>query len=136
MATPVVLITGALAGIGRATAMAFAQQGARLVVSGRNDEVGLRLVTELRAGNTEAEFVRADVRQEEDVRGLVDRAVERFGRLDVAVNKRRHRRTASAPHGTFAGDLRRNFRHQCAGDDLELEARVASYDRSGKRQHH
>jgi NAD(P)-dependent dehydrogenase (short-subunit alcohol dehydrogenase family) len=86
MGTTVVLITGALAGIGRATAMAFAQQGARLVVSGRNDEVGLRLVTELRAGNTEAEFVRADVRQEEDVRGLVDRAVERFGRLDVAVN--------------------------------------------------
>jgi NAD(P)-dependent dehydrogenase (short-subunit alcohol dehydrogenase family) len=66
--------------------MAFAQQGARLVVSGRNDEVGLRLVTELRAGNTEAEFVRADVRREDDVRGLVDRAVERFGRLDVAVN--------------------------------------------------
>src|SRR5271168_1176281 len=86
MGTTVVLITGALAGIGRATAMAFAQQGARLVVSGRNDEVGLRLVTELRAAGTEAEFVRADVRQEEDVRGLVDRAVERFGRLDVAVN--------------------------------------------------
>jgi NAD(P)-dependent dehydrogenase (short-subunit alcohol dehydrogenase family) len=86
MGTTVVLITGALAGIGRATAMAFAQLGARLVVSGRNDEVGLRLVTELRAGDTEAEFVRADVRQEEDVRGLVDRAVERFGRLDVAVN--------------------------------------------------
>lgn len=86
MGTTVVLITGALAGIGRATAMAFAQQGARVVVSGRNDETGLRLVTELRAANTEAEFVRADVRREEDVRGLVDRAVERFGRLDVAVN--------------------------------------------------
>lgn len=86
MGTTVVLITGALAGIGRATAVAFAQQGARLVVSGRNHEAGLHLVTELRAGNTEAEFVRADVRQEEDVRALVDRAVERFGRLDVAVN--------------------------------------------------
>ena len=73
MGTTVVLITGALAGIGHATAMAFAQQGARLVVSGRNDDVGLRLVTELRAGNTEVEFVRADVRHEEDVRGLVDR---------------------------------------------------------------
>ena len=55
MGTTVVLITGALAGIGRATAVAFAQQGARLVVSGRNHEAGLHLVTELRAGNTEAE---------------------------------------------------------------------------------
>src|SRR5271168_861004 len=86
MGTTVVLITGALAGIGRATAMAFAQQGARLVVSGRNDEVGEQLLTELRAAGAEAEFVRADVRQEEDVRRLIDRAVERFGRLDVAVN--------------------------------------------------
>jgi len=86
MGTEVVLVTGALAGIGRATATAFARQGARVVVSGRNDDLGLRLVAELRAGGAEAEFVRADVRQEEDVRGLVDRAVERFGRLDVAVN--------------------------------------------------
>jgi NAD(P)-dependent dehydrogenase (short-subunit alcohol dehydrogenase family) len=86
MGTTVVLVTGALAGIGRATALAFAQQGARLVVSGRNDETGQHLVTELRAGGVEAEFVRADVRHEEDVRGLIDRAVERFGRLDVAVN--------------------------------------------------
>jgi NAD(P)-dependent dehydrogenase (short-subunit alcohol dehydrogenase family) len=84
--TPVVLITGALAGIGRATVMAFAQQGARLIVSGRNDEAGQRLVTELRAAGIEAEFVKADVRQEDAVRALIDRAVTRFGRLDVAVN--------------------------------------------------
>jgi NAD(P)-dependent dehydrogenase (short-subunit alcohol dehydrogenase family) len=86
MSATVVLITGALAGIGRATAMAFAEQRAQLVVSGRNDEVGQRLVAELRAGGSEAEFVRADVRKEEDVCALVSRAVERFGRLDVAVN--------------------------------------------------
>jgi NAD(P)-dependent dehydrogenase (short-subunit alcohol dehydrogenase family) len=86
MNSSVVLITGALAGIGRVTAKAFAEQGARLVVSGRNDEAGRLLVTELRAVGAEAEFVRADVRQEEDVRGLIDRAMERFGRLDVAVN--------------------------------------------------
>ena len=62
MASPVVLITGALTGIGRATAFAFARDGAQ------------------------AEFVRADVRHEDDVRNLVDRAVARFGRLDIAVN--------------------------------------------------
>jgi NAD(P)-dependent dehydrogenase (short-subunit alcohol dehydrogenase family) len=82
----VVLITGALAGIGRATAKAFAQQNARLVVTGRSDEGGQRLVAELSADGAEAEFVRADVRREDDLRVLVDRALEKFGRLDVAVN--------------------------------------------------
>lgn len=83
---PVVLITGALTGIGRATALAFAREGARLVVSGRREEAGRQLAAELRALGAEAEFVRADVRFEGEVRELVDRAVARFGRLDVAVN--------------------------------------------------
>jgi NAD(P)-dependent dehydrogenase (short-subunit alcohol dehydrogenase family) len=84
---PVVLITGALTGIGRATAVAFAQEGARVVISGRREDDGQALVTELRALlGAEAEFVRADVRHEDDVRNLVDRTVERFGGLDVAVN--------------------------------------------------
>jgi NAD(P)-dependent dehydrogenase (short-subunit alcohol dehydrogenase family) len=86
MSTSVVLITGALAGIGRATALAFAREGARIVVSGRRDEIGEALVTELRALGAEAEYVRADVRHEDDVRNLVDQTVARFGRLDVAVN--------------------------------------------------
>jgi NAD(P)-dependent dehydrogenase (short-subunit alcohol dehydrogenase family) len=86
MSTPVVLITGALTGIGRAAALAFAKQGNRIVVSGRKQDAGEALVAELRTLNVEAEFVRADVRNEGDVRHLVDRTIERFGRLDVAVN--------------------------------------------------
>src|SRR3977135_2009547 len=86
MSHPVVLITGALTGIGRATALAFAQQGARVVVSGRRDDVGEALVAELRALGAEAEFIRADVRHESDVQNLVDGTVARFGRLEVAVN--------------------------------------------------
>ena len=86
MTSPVVLITGALTGIGRATALAFAQDGARIVVSGRRDAPGHALVEELRALGNEAEFIRADVRHEDDVRALVDQTVARFGRLDVAVN--------------------------------------------------
>jgi NAD(P)-dependent dehydrogenase (short-subunit alcohol dehydrogenase family) len=86
MNNPVVLITGALTGIGRATALAFAHEGARLVVSGRRDEAGQALVTELRAAGAEAEFVHADVRHESEVQNLVDKTVSRFGRLDVAVN--------------------------------------------------
>src|SRR5712691_10212442 len=86
MNAPVVLITGALTGIGRATALAFAHEGARIVVSGRRDEAGQALATELRALGAEAEYVRADVRREDEVRSLVDQTVARFGRLDVAVN--------------------------------------------------
>ncbi|MDB5363496.1 MAG: glucose 1-dehydrogenase [Rhodospirillales bacterium] len=86
MSSPVVLITGALTGIGRATALAFAKEGARLVVSGRRDEAGQTLAAELRDLGIEAEFVRADVRHDEDVSKLVDRTVARFGRLDIAVN--------------------------------------------------
>jgi len=86
MSPPVVLITGALTGIGRATALAFAHDGARIVVSGRRDDEGIALAEELRAIGGEAEFVRADVRYEVDVENLVDRTVARFGRLDVAVN--------------------------------------------------
>jgi NAD(P)-dependent dehydrogenase (short-subunit alcohol dehydrogenase family) len=83
---PVVLITGALTGIGRATAFAFARSGAKVVVSGRHDEAGQSLAAELCDTGAQAEFVRADVREDDDVRNLVDRAVARFGRLDVAVN--------------------------------------------------
>ena len=86
MNTPVVLITGALTGIARATALAFAQKGARIIASGRHDEAGAALVAELRAAGAEAEFIRADVRHEDDVHALVDKTVERFGRLDIAVN--------------------------------------------------
>ena len=86
MSNPAVLITGALTGIGRATALAFAHQGASIVVSGRRDDAGQALVTELRALGAEAEFVPADVRHESDVQNLVDGTVAGFGRLDVAVN--------------------------------------------------
>src|SRR5258708_31141873 len=86
MSTQVVLITGGLSGIGRAAAVAFAKKGANVVVAGRRDEVGQALVEELRAFGSEAEFVNADVRKEDDVRVLVDRTVARFGRLDVGAN--------------------------------------------------
>ena len=86
MDTQVVLITGGLTGIGRATALAFAKEGAQVVVSGRRDEEGQKLVCEIRKAGSVEEFIRADVRHEEDVRNLIDKIVERFGRLDVAVN--------------------------------------------------
>ena len=86
MKQQVVLITGALTGIGRATALAFAHAGATVVVSGRRDDAGTALAAELRTLGARAEFIRADVRHEDEVRSLVDQTIERFGRLDIAVN--------------------------------------------------
>jgi NAD(P)-dependent dehydrogenase (short-subunit alcohol dehydrogenase family) len=86
MDTPVVLITGALTGIGRATSLIFAKQGARIVIAGRRDEAAQKLLAEIREFGAEAEYWRTDVRHEDDLRSLVDKTVARFGRLDIAVN--------------------------------------------------
>jgi NAD(P)-dependent dehydrogenase (short-subunit alcohol dehydrogenase family) len=86
MSSPVVLITGALTGIGRATAVTFAREGARVVVSGRREQEGKKLEKELRDLGAEVEFVKTDVRHDDDVRALIDKIVARFGRLDIAVN--------------------------------------------------
>src|SRR5438094_954549 len=69
-----------------ATALAFAREGARIVISGRHDDEGQKLAAELQKLGAEAEFLRSDVRREDDVRNLIDRTVSRFGRLDAAVN--------------------------------------------------
>jgi NAD(P)-dependent dehydrogenase (short-subunit alcohol dehydrogenase family) len=86
MKDDVVLITGALTGIGRAAALAFAGEQAKIMISGRNSDAGRAFLKELRAMDVDADFIRADVREEEEVCALVDATISRFGRLDAAVN--------------------------------------------------
>jgi NAD(P)-dependent dehydrogenase (short-subunit alcohol dehydrogenase family) len=86
MKPKVVLITGALTGIGNAAARALAQEGASLVISGRRQAEGDKLGAELRSIGGSAEFRLADVRHDEEVRRLVDYTVGKFGRLDGAIN--------------------------------------------------
>jgi NAD(P)-dependent dehydrogenase (short-subunit alcohol dehydrogenase family) len=86
METPVVLITGALTGIGAAAAVAYAQEHAKVVISGRHPDRGIALAKTLQSAGAEAEFIQADVRYEKEVQQLVDRAVARFGQLDIAIN--------------------------------------------------
>ncbi|WP_158798787.1 glucose 1-dehydrogenase [Pedobacter sp. L105] len=81
-----VLITGALTGIGRAAAIAFAKEGSKIIVSGRKEQSGQELVTVLRDLGTEAEFIKADIRFESEIEALVQGTIARFGRLDIAVN--------------------------------------------------
>jgi NAD(P)-dependent dehydrogenase (short-subunit alcohol dehydrogenase family) len=133
MNTPVVLITGALTGIARATAFAFAKKGAKLVVSGRHDKAGATLVAELRATGAEAEFVRADVRKEDEVRALVDEAVKRFGRLDIAVNAAGTEGTPGPAVEQTAESYAATFDTNVLGTILSMkhELRVMQAQRSG-----
>ncbi|ONI77355.1 short-chain dehydrogenase [Actinosynnema sp. ALI-1.44] len=80
------LITGATSGIGAATARAFAAAGARVYFCGRRQQLGEQVAASIRSAGGDATFRRADVREEGQVRDLVDACVRRYGRLDIAVN--------------------------------------------------
>ncbi len=82
----VVAITGATSGIGRQTAIRFAEQGANVVFCGRRENLGREVQQEIRGSGGNATFVRADVRDAEQVRRFVDEAARRHGRLDIAFN--------------------------------------------------
>lgn len=82
----VVLVTGGTSGIGRATAIAFAQEGANVVVAGRRENEGAESVTLIEQAGGKGLFVRADVSIEEDVANMVAQTVDTFGRLDFAFN--------------------------------------------------
>ncbi|MEU8393720.1 SDR family oxidoreductase [Nonomuraea sp. NPDC048892] len=82
----VVLITGATSGIGEATARAFAAEGAAVFFCGRRETLGSQVAASIRAAGGKATFRRADVREEDQVRDLVEACVRRHGRIDIAVN--------------------------------------------------
>jgi NAD(P)-dependent dehydrogenase (short-subunit alcohol dehydrogenase family) len=131
--TPVVLITGALTGTARATALAFARKGAKIIASGRHNDAGAALVAELRAAGAEAEFVRADVRHDDDVHALVDATVKRFGRLDVAVNVARTEGEPGPATGLAAESYAATFDTNILGTVLSMkhELRVMQAQGSG-----
>lgn len=85
-ANKVVLITGATSGIGKETAKAFAQQGAKVFFCGRRENLGKQVEQEIRASGGEATYMRADVRKAEEVKAFVDGCVAKYGRLDIAFN--------------------------------------------------
>jgi NAD(P)-dependent dehydrogenase (short-subunit alcohol dehydrogenase family) len=124
----VVLVTGASSGIGRATALEFAKRGARLVLGSRGEEAGAALLKEL--GDVPALFQRTDVAIEADTRALVDLAIERFGRLDVAVNS-----AALEARGTIEAfdeaTYTRVFDANVKGMFFAMKAQIAAMRRGG-----
>jgi len=133
MSPPVVLITGALTGIGRATAISFARSGNRVIVSGRREDAGQAFESELRSLGTEAEFVQADVRHEEDMRRLVERTIALFGRLDVAVNNAGTEGKPGPVTEQTVGDYTAAFETNVLGTLLAMkyELRVMQAQRGG-----
>jgi len=82
----VALVTGGTSGIGKTTAIEFARAGAKVVLTGRREKEGAQVIAEIKKLDGAAAFVRADVAKDADVKRMVDFAVEKFGRLDVAFN--------------------------------------------------
>ncbi len=105
----VVLITGATSGIGRATARAFALEGAKVMFCGRRSALGQEVQAEIRAAGGEATFKQADVRVEADVAAFVAACVETYGGLDIAFN--------NAGIAGRAGDMGAEF-HWAVHDDI------------------
>lgn len=86
MSGKVALVTGGNSGIGRATAIAFAREGARVVIAGRNEERGQAVVREIGAAGGECAWLHCDVAQVAQVQALVEATVAKYGRLDFAFN--------------------------------------------------
>ena len=126
-----VLITGALTGIGRATAFAFAAEGYNVVVSGRKLEAGQQLANELRASGIAAEFILADVTNESHVEALIEATVKHFGRIDVAVNNAGVEGELGPITGQTAANYRATFDTNVLGVLLSLKHELAVMQRQG-----
>lgn len=82
----VAIVFGGTSGLGEATAKAFANEGAKIVVTGRDEEEGNRIVKDIRDSNQDAIFVKADVTEKNDIQAVVDKALTTYGQIDILYN--------------------------------------------------
>lgn len=128
----VALVTGATSGIGRAAALAFAREGAKVVASGRREAEGNALVAEIGRLGGKAIFVRTDVTREADVKALVDKAVATYGRLDVAFNNAGIEGRVGAPTAEqTVEDYRQIFDINVGGVLLAMKYEIAAMLKTG-----
>lgn len=127
----VAFITGAASGIGRAAAIAFATEGARVVITDRSEAPLERLRAEIEAGGSEVLAIRCDVSVPEDVEGAVARAVERFGRLDCAFNNAGVENKAAPVHEIALDDWDRILDINLRGTFVCMKHEIAQMLRQG-----
>ena len=122
----VALVTGATSGIGRATAIAFAQAGAKVVVSGRREKEGNETVALIKKAGGEATFAKTDVASEADVAALVAKTLSTYGRLDVAFNNAGIEGTPGSIHEQTVGNYHRIMNANVLGVFLSLKHEIAA----------
>ena len=101
----VALVTGGNSGIGRATALLFAQEEAKVVIAARREKEGIETVDEIVANGGEAIFIKTDIAQAAEVKAMVEKTVEAFGRLDCAFNNAGRPGDAGAPTHDYPEDI-------------------------------
>lgn len=127
----VAIVTGAGAGIGRASALVFAREGARVVVSDVNVEGGQETVERVRRAGGQAIFVCADVSSEADVRALIAATVETFGRVDCAFNNAGIEGTMGTTHECSDQNWDRTIAINLKGTWLCMRAQIEQMLRQG-----
>jgi NAD(P)-dependent dehydrogenase (short-subunit alcohol dehydrogenase family) len=130
-ANKVVLITGGTSGIGRATAVAFAKEGAKVVVTGRRVEEGQETVRQIKAAGGEGLFVQTDITQAEQVKAMVDKTLAAFGRLDVAFNNAGLDGTPALIADETEENYRRVFDANVKGVLLSMKHQIPALLKSG-----
>ncbi len=113
----VAVVTGSASGIGLSIARRFAAEGARIVLSGRNEQRGKDAETALRNTGADAVFVKLDVAREADIRALIDRTIDAFGALDILVNNA----------GPAGGDFGIGAIHELPSETFDKAMKIAAY---------
>jgi len=130
-ANKVALVTGATSGIGRATAIAFARQGAKVVLSGRREKEGRETVEVIEKAGGEATFVRTDMTNEADVAALVAKALAAYGRLDAAFNNAGVEGKPGPVHEQTAENYHQTMNANVLGVFLSLKHEIAAMLKNG-----
>ncbi|MEJ8662149.1 MULTISPECIES: SDR family NAD(P)-dependent oxidoreductase [Streptomyces] len=123
LADKVALVTGAAGGMGEETARLFAEAGARVVIADFNEEQGRSVADAIQQSGGEAFFVKVDISDSQQVQAMIDQAVQRFGRLDVAVNN-----AAIAPDKLPVADFDEGYWDRLMAIDLKGTALTLKYE--------
>ena len=119
----VAIVTGAAMGMGQATAVLFAEAGAKVVVADFNEEKGAETVAAIEAAGGDAFFVKVDISKSDQVKALVDATVAKYGRLDVAVNN-----AAITPDNALASEFDEDYWDRLMSIDLKGTALCLKYE--------